>query len=631
MFGPWFAGLGVLLHALAAAALEIPSTAPREYASGERIKLKVNRIDSIKTQLPFDYYSLPFCQPEEIRYQAESLGEILRGDSIENSDYELYMRRPANCKLLCKRRYSTAEMAQFKEKVEQEYRVHWIVDNLPAATRVQNLDVTDVSPSAEDYSYQRGFALGEVVNDNRVYINNHVQITIKIRQSVDGTYVGNRIVGVEVLPSSRNSQIACEQFPEKSNLQRSGQLASEAGEVKWTYDVKFEESDIRWASRWDLYMKSTTSDNVHWFSIINSLVLVVVLAVLVATIMCRTLNSDIMSYNALDLDEEDVKEETGWKLVHGDVFRPPQNYNLLAALVGTGCQLYTCSFLVLVVACTGYLGPANRGALVTALLLFFAFSGISCGFATSSFYKMCKGTEWKGNVMLSAVLYPSIVAGVSFLLNLFIWAQGSSLAIPFGKMVMLLFLWMGVTVPLVATGAYLGLRRPAIELPCQPHQIPRIIPASQYIDSPVLMSIIVILGGGLIVFVPVFIEVFFILSSIWLHHYTYMFGFLSLVFIIMTVTCAEVAIVVCYFQLCVEDYQWWWQAFFTTGSSSIYFFIYATHYFSTHLDITNFEGTLLYFVHTGLASLTLFIVTGTVGVLSCLWFTKTIYASIKID
>lgn len=32
-------------------------------------------------------------------------------------------------------------------------------------------------------------------------------------------------------------------------------------------------------------------------------------------------------------------EESGWKLVHGDVFRPPRRLELLSALLGTGAQL----------------------------------------------------------------------------------------------------------------------------------------------------------------------------------------------------------------------------------------------------------------------------------------------------
>jgi len=37
--------------------------------------------------------------------------------------------------------------------------------------------------------------------------------------------------------------------------------------------------------------------------------------------------------------QEDVQEDWGWKLVHGEVFRTPNNPLVLAALVGNGAQL----------------------------------------------------------------------------------------------------------------------------------------------------------------------------------------------------------------------------------------------------------------------------------------------------
>jgi transmembrane 9 superfamily member 2/4 len=49
--------------------------------------VKVNKLTSIKTQLPYSYYSLPYCKPNEIVDSAENLGEVLRGDRIENSPY----------------------------------------------------------------------------------------------------------------------------------------------------------------------------------------------------------------------------------------------------------------------------------------------------------------------------------------------------------------------------------------------------------------------------------------------------------------------------------------------------------------------------------------------------------------
>lgn len=64
------------------------------------------------------------------------------------------------------------------------------------------------------------------------------------------------------------------------------------------------------------------------------------------------------------------------------------------------------------------------------------------------------------------------------------------------------------------------------------------------------------LVGGILPFGAIFIELFFILSSIWLHQFYYLFGFLALVFIILVVTCAEITIVLAYFQLCAEDYRW---------------------------------------------------------------------------
>ncbi len=42
-----------------------------------------------------------------------------------------------------------------------------------------------------------------------------------------------------------------------------------------------------------------------------------------------------------------------------------------------------------------------------------------------------------------------------------------------------------------------------------------------------------------------------------LPQFYYLFGFLCLVAVILTITCAEITIVLCYFQLCSEDYHWW--------------------------------------------------------------------------
>jgi len=82
-------------------------------------------------------------------------------------------------------------------------------------------------------------------------------------------------------------------------------------------------SEIRWASRWDTYLMMMDDQQIHWFSIINSLMIVLFLSGMVAMIMMRTLHRDISKYNQLETAEE-AQEETGWKLVRpGDPLPPP--------------------------------------------------------------------------------------------------------------------------------------------------------------------------------------------------------------------------------------------------------------------------------------------------------------------
>ena len=55
---------------------------------------------------------------------------------------------------------------------------------------------------------------------------------------------------------------------------------------------------------------------VHWFSIVNSLLIVLFLTAMIAMILIRNLHRDIMRYNRVPTDEEkaEEREETGWKV-----------------------------------------------------------------------------------------------------------------------------------------------------------------------------------------------------------------------------------------------------------------------------------------------------------------------------
>lgn len=136
----------VLAVASSAAALWIlPGVAPRNYfaqdANGNQayIDLKVNKMTSPRTQLPYAYYSLPFCKPQKIEDVRENLGEMLAGDKLENSQYlvrrsshstflmrlQIPIKQNVPCRVLCRQDYGSRELRKFKERIDEEYRVHW--------------------------------------------------------------------------------------------------------------------------------------------------------------------------------------------------------------------------------------------------------------------------------------------------------------------------------------------------------------------------------------------------------------------------------------------------------------------------------------------------------------------------
>ena len=165
--------------------------------------------------------------------------------------------------------------------------------------------------------------------------------------------------------------------------------------------------------------------------------------------------------------------------------------------------------------------------------------GVPAGYFASLSYKSMRGAQWRTLTVLTATLYPALIFGAFFLLNFFIWGRGSSGAVPFGTIVALICMWFCISMPLVHLGAFFGFKQPSPDPPVRTNEIPRQIPEQPwYMASPFTMLV-----GGVLPFGAVFIELFFIMSSVWLQRFYYVFGFLALVMLILVVTCAEMAIV----------------------------------------------------------------------------------------
>lgn len=663
----------------------LPGVSPRSYENGEDIPLLVSKLTSTKTQMPYEYYTLPYCKPKNADLQSENIGEALSGDRIENSVYKLSSRMDNACEVACVKILTTKDKNAFIDAIEDEYRVHWIADGLPVG-QYDSEDsktfqrgfpvgykstsaVASVTSAMKNSKKPRPFTTASTGTDTaKYYLNNHVKIIIEFNDdhytnpntdhplsarlgsetkapttSAAAVYTA-RVVNFRVEPFSvqhtwseegdyvhgKSTLTTCSKNKGRLNTAAPFRIVrgKSSVQVVFTYEVSWQRSELPWSHRWDLYLTaSNPNDRVHWFSISNSIVIALFLSVTIGTILLRALRTDIAKYNDANSIEE-AREETGWKLVHGDVFRAPVTYPMLfSVFVGSGMQLFLMVVATLFFSFVGLLSPANRGSLTSGLLILYVCMGSFAGYFSSVTYKMFRGTDWRRNTVLTAILFPGLVFTGFFFLNGILFWEGSSAAVPFSTFFKLIFLWLCVSVPLVVLGSFFGYKREVIAHPVRTNQIPRAIPPQQWYLNPFITTAL----GGILPFGAVAVELYFMMSALWLHQIYYIFGFLFLVLIVLVVTCAEVAILMTYFQLCLEDYHWWWRSFFTAGACAFYLFFYSIWYNMTQLNITGMVPTLIYFTYMSLASFTFFLVTGTIGFVCSFCFNTVIYGSIKVD
>lgn len=251
--------------------------------------------------------------------------------------------------------------------------------------------------------------------------------------------------GMELYLAPNNTNLASK-YPYSSYLPEEDDVDDGATlTIPYTYSVYFREDDsIEWANRWDLYfVTQEESSRVHWLSILNSLVLAGFLTAVVLVILGRTIRGEVNGHakdgvaeegkmkikrkrpiagtrsprveekglnglleqgdaeNDADIssDEDPTEDITGWKLLHGDVFRTPPSSGLLAPLIGSGMQLVFMVTGLLLLSCMGILNPSFRGGFVSVGMGLFIFAGIFSGYFSGRVYKTFGGQHWRENTL----------------------------------------------------------------------------------------------------------------------------------------------------------------------------------------------------------------------------------------
>jgi transmembrane 9 superfamily protein 3 len=565
------------------------SDSDHKYQAEEQVTLWVNKVGPYNNpQETYNYYSLPFCRPSGNNvHKWGGLGEVLGGNELIDSEIAIKFMKNVERSVICPLELDEAKVKHFKDAIESSYWFEFFMDDLPLW----------------------GF-VGELHPDKNSENGKHVLYTHK---NIVVKYNKDQIIHV--------------------NLTQDNPRPLEAGKkMDLTYSVQWIPTNVTFARRFDVYLDYPFFEHqIHWFSIFNSFMMVIFLTGLVSMILMRTLRNDYAKYAREDDDleslERDVSEESGWKLVHGDVFRPASSLVLLSAVVGTGAQLALLVLLVILMAIVGTL-YVGRGAIVTTFIVCYALTSFVSGYVSGGMYSRSGGKHWIKCMVLTASLFPFLCFGIGFLLNTIAIFYGSLAAIPFGTMVVVFVIWGFISFPLALLGTVVGRNwSGAPNNPCRVKTIPRPIPEKKWYLTPSVVSLM----GGLLPFGSIFIEMYFVFTSFWNYKVYYVYGFMLLVFVILVIVTVCVTIVGTYFLLNAENYHWQWTSFFSAASTAVYVYLYSIYYYYVKTKMSGFFQTSFYFGYTMMFCLGLGILCGAVGYLGSNLFVRRIYRNIKCD
>ena len=627
------------------ASVLFPGVSPEVYYPGEEVLMYTDLVNSKKTQVPFEFYDLPGCAvpkmtPSRKRRQRKNLGARLQGLELKPAPYIMKVKEDYDCKPMCQINIKPKKIRWMKKLVERQYRIHMTFDGLPILMRSKELNYA-----------VRGFPIGFKAPPSytglaydEYYLYNHLKFTVTYNDVPESG--GIHITGFDVHPVSIQHEIQAAGLAPASEVSTcnmdgaappvndpSTYLALRADDngndlvVIYSYEVEWFMSDQTWSDRWDVYLIGSPDDDIHSFAIINSLMIVLFLTGAIATIMIRTLRKDIAGYNEMQTLEE-AQEETGWKLVHGDVFRPPTSQPMLfSVLVGTGTQIGFAFFCTMLCAMVGLINPMKKGQTLTAIILLYVLSGCVAGYISARLFKFCDAKAWKQNTFLTAAGLPGVLIAIFTVLNVFLHIAGAATAVHFLTLLAIFGLWIAISTPMVFVGSFFGFRAEKFHVPVKTNQIARYIPELPWYANPPVSYLL----GGVLPFGSVCIELFFIMSALWLHQIYYMMGFLLAVLLILGATCAEVSVVMTYLQLCAEDHRWWWKSFFNCASAGFYLFLYSLWFLVSRLDLVGILPVVVYITYMGIISLCFSLFCGAVGVLCSFWFIRNIYGALKVD
>ena len=397
------------------------------------------------------------------------------------------------------------------------------------------------------------------------------------------------------------------------------------GNIAFTYDVIFIQSNKSFSSRYDHYF--SLKGPYRWVGLLISNILIFILTFGIFMILRRNIKKDLDKYNTSTVvNDSIIIDEYGWKQIAGDVFRAPPHPKTLSAFIGTGFEVFCLIIVSLILGFIGFIKPEIRLKLINYLFICCIMFSIISGYVSTFIYRNLGGKEWLKNCLITAFFFPIISLTVLGIIRILMTFEKSSASFKLSQMALLCFLWLFISSPLVLAGTFLCLIRNVIKYPCKVNALPTAIGYKPWYLHLKYFSWFT----GIIPFSTFFVEYVFLMKSLWIYQVYFLASFLSLSLTFSIIITSEMSIIYVFINLCYGDHKWWWKSFFISASPALYVLLYSFLYFFK-LGLTRLSAIVIYFLINILISIVVALVLGACGTVFTFWFVYYIYSKIKID
>ena len=310
-----------------------------------------------------------------------------------------------------------------------------------------------------------------------------------------------------------------------------------------------------------------------------------------------------------------------WKLSTGHAFREHICSKILCIMVGNGVQIAGIAIVGILSSAHGLISTwSSKGLLWTGMIISYLLCAIVSGYMCVWLWRCINRNSegWSSISWCNSCALSSIGFAIFTVLSIAQYLNDGTTEISLPVYFTLLILWIFISIPLSRLGGLIAAR--------SNESVPFSIRISQnQREGPTreLWPWFLVLVAGLLPFGAIALELYIVLINIAFGTFHRAFVFVSILSLVVVISCAIVSVGLTYRCLLSEDWMWWWKAFCASSLAGPYMFILTVKYLI--IDLRGSSGPIsavVYLGHSMILCVAIMLFTGTVGFLSAFAFLR---------